>query len=590
MNLFLIAIYVFTPAAVLWLCRKITFLNKIGPVLLLYLLGIILGNSGLISLDTFKLQDTIVTILIPLAIPLMLFSSNFLRWNIKSALITLATGVFAVICSIIAGYFIFEPLIGKDPVIGSQMDKIAGMLAGVYTGGTPNLAAIKIMLDLPNETYIMLHSYDMAISLLYLTFVLSAGIGLFRKFLNHSSNPESDKSQSRSLSHSGSSPSYEATSNEFPDNPYKGFFKKSNLKQVSLVVGLSILIFAVAGGLSFVLPKNLQMAVVILTITSLGIAASFVKALEMSDAEKRERMMWMQRRVSKQTVNKWAGDFIRELQSVREKNLTLFSRVLSNEIERGIISHYNNSQNRLILLDYDGTLSAFKPKPEDAVPTIDIIKTLELLASDSRNTVVISSGRDHSTLDSWLGFLNIGLAAEHGALYKESGEWHKNNIPATWDEEILNILQQYVEKTPRSSLEVKETALVWHYRKVDAWLASMRVQQLISALVTPCTREHLQIMRGNKIIEVKHPDFTKGSEVNRLLKKKSYDFILAMGDDITDEDMFFSLPDTAFTVKIGTFSEYARYNLLNQTETLPFLNRLAGSGKRPQEQDSLKDG
>jgi len=131
---------------------------------------------------------------------------------------------------------------------------------------------------------------------------------------------------------------------------------------------------------------------------------------------------------------------------------------------------------------------------------------------------------------------------------------------------------------------------VWHYRKVDAWLASMRVQQLIGALVTPCTREHLQIMRGNKIVEVKHPNFTKGSEANRLLKKKSYDFILAMGDDITDEDMFFSLPESAITVKIGTFSEYARYNLLNQTETIPFLNRLAGSGKRPQEEDSLKDG
>ncbi len=277
MNLFLISIYVFTPAAVLWLCRKIAFLNKIGPVLLLYLLGIILGNSGLISLETFKLQDTIVTILIPLAIPLMLFSSNFLRWNIKSALITLATGVFAVICSIIAGYFIFEPLIGKDPVIGAQMDKIAGMLAGVYTGGTPNLAAIKIMLDLPNETYIMVHSYDMAISLLYLTFVLSAGIGLFRKFLNHSPKPESNKSQSKSLSHSGSSSNSKSPSDEFPDNPYKDFFKRSNLKQVSIAVGLSILIFAIAGGLSFILPKNLQMAVVILTITTLGIAASFIK-------------------------------------------------------------------------------------------------------------------------------------------------------------------------------------------------------------------------------------------------------------------------------------------------------------------------
>lgn len=277
MNLILITIYVFTPAAVLWLCRKVALLNKIGPVLLLYLLGIILGNSGLISLETFKLQDTIITILIPLAIPLMLFSSNFLRWNIKSALITLATGVFAVICSIIAGYFIFEPLIGKDPVIGAQMDKIAGMLAGVYTGGTPNLAAIKIMLDVPNETYITVHSYDMAISLLYLTFVLSAGIGLFRRFLNHNSGQGSLKSQSKIGSHSDTGSSSKNSSDEFPENPYRGFFTKSNLKQVTIALGLSLLIFAIAGGLSFLLPKNLQMAVVILTITTLGIAASFIK-------------------------------------------------------------------------------------------------------------------------------------------------------------------------------------------------------------------------------------------------------------------------------------------------------------------------
>lgn len=277
MNLLLIAIYVLTPAAVLWLCRKMPLLNKIGPVLLLYLCGIILGNSGLISEDTFKLQDLLVTIIIPLAIPLMLFSSNFLKWNIKSALITLATGVFAVICSVVAGYFIFEPLIGRDPVIGAQMDKIAGLLAGVYTGGTPNLAAIKIMLDVPNETYIMVHSYDMAVSLIYLTFVLSVGIGLFRRFLNNSPKGKKERHQTKSASQTALSPNSDPVSNEFSDNPYKGFFTKSNLKQVFVAVGLSLLIFAVAGGISFILPKNMQMAVVILTITSLGIAASFVK-------------------------------------------------------------------------------------------------------------------------------------------------------------------------------------------------------------------------------------------------------------------------------------------------------------------------
>ncbi|MHC1779484.1 MAG: DUF819 family protein [Bacteroidales bacterium] len=266
MNAFLILIYIFSPAGVLWLCRKIPFLNKIGPVLLLYLLGIILGNTPIVSEETFKLQDLLVTIIIPLAIPLMLFSSNFMKWDMKKAVMALVTGVIAVVCAIVAGYLIFEPLIGKDPVIGSQMNKIAGMLAGVYTGGTPNLAAIKIMLGVPNETYIMIHSYDMLISLLYLTFVLSAGIKIFRSFL--------DKGKEKKITDGDI---HDSLMPESELNPYKGFFKGSNLKDVGIAVSLSILIFAVAGGLSMVLPKSVQMVVVILTITTLGIAASFIK-------------------------------------------------------------------------------------------------------------------------------------------------------------------------------------------------------------------------------------------------------------------------------------------------------------------------
>ena len=312
---------------------------------------------------------------------------------------------------------------------------------------------------------------------------------------------------------------------------------------------------------------------------STQIAEAIVTALKMPQEQIQERMRWMQKKVSTQTVNKWANDFITELTSVRERNLSLYSRLLSSRVEKEIHENYDRSDKRLIILDYDGTLSSFKPKPEDAAPTPEIIETLKLLASDPKNRVIISSGRDHNTLEKWLGSLDIGLAAEHGAFYKSKGEWHKNSTPKEWDPEILSILNQFVEKTPRSSLEVKETALVWHYRKVDAWLASMRVEQLIGALITPCTRDHLQIMKGNKIVEVKHPDFTKGSEVNRLLKNNAYDFILAMGDDVTDEDMFFALPSDSFTIKIGTFSEYARFNLLNQTDTLPFLKKLADKRK-----------
>jgi len=309
---------------------------------------------------------------------------------------------------------------------------------------------------------------------------------------------------------------------------------------------------------------------------STQIEEAILKALKMPESEQQERMKWMQKRVSKQTVNKWAGDFIRDLKSIRERNTALFSKVLSIEYEEEIRIAYDNTKQRLIILDYDGTLSPFMPKPEDAAPSEEILETLRLLSSDKRNRVVISSGRDHNTLETWLGGLDIGLAAEHGAFFKEGSDWTKNSPPKEWEDEILQVMQQFVEKTPRSSLEVKETALVWHYRKVDAWLASIRVPQLIQALITPCTREHLQIMKGNKIVEIKYPEFTKGSEVNRLLKDKYYDFILAMGDDVTDEDMFNALPVGSYTIKIGTLSDSARFNLLNQTDTLPFLRRLAG--------------
>ena len=199
------------------------------------------------------------------------------------------------------------------------------------------------------------------------------------------------------------------------------------------------------------------------------------------------------------------------------------------------------------------------------------------LSKKAKNKVVISSGRDQETLEKWFGQLPITLAAEHGASYKEDGIWHKNlPINQTWDDEIIAILQTYVDRTPRSKMEIKETALVWHYRNVDGWLATLREQQLLIALIAPCSRQNLQIMRGNKIVEIKSPYHNKGTETHRLLNQNKYDFILAMGDDTTDEDIFRELPADSYTIKIGSISEVARYNLLSQTETLPFLKRLDG--------------
>jgi len=302
---------------------------------------------------------------------------------------------------------------------------------------------------------------------------------------------------------------------------------------------------------------------------------AILEALEMPEAEQLRKLRLMQKIVSIHTVNKWASDFVTELQVIKQKNDDLNNERLDESTFLKIQESYRQAEKSLFILDYDGTLTGFKNRPEDAIPSKELIDILTKLSKNPKNKVVISSGRDKSTLEKWFGKLSMTLAAEHGASYKENGEWHKN-LPLTqpWDEELITILQSFVDKTPRSRMEIKETTLVWHYRNVDGWLASLREQQLLIALITPCTRQNLQIMRGNKVVEIKSPYHNKGSEVRRILKNDSFDFILAMGDDTTDEDTFRELPTNAYTIKIGSISEIARYNLRSQTGTLPFLKRL----------------
>ena len=147
----------------------------------------------------------------------------------------------------------------------------------------------------------------------------------------------------------------------------------------------------------------------------------------------------------------------------------------------------------------------------------------------------------------------------------------------------------FVDRTPHSHLEIKETAIAWHYRESDAWLGSLRAQQLVSALVSICTRQKLQILQGNKVVEIKSPDYNKGSEVRRLLANKHYDFILAMGDDTTDDDMFQAVPQNAFTIKIGAVSETANYNLSVQSDVLHFLRAILGKQKMALADESSKN-
>lgn len=299
------------------------------------------------------------------------------------------------------------------------------------------------------------------------------------------------------------------------------------------------------------------------------------QALCMPEEEQLEALRAMQEVVSRGNVNAWSDDFFAELRASRERNLFLKAKQIDKDNLRKVTEAYAQASRRLLMLDYDGTLSPITRNPAKAAPTPQLLEMLAELAADPKNRVIICSGRDQKTLENWLGSLPVDMTAEHGAFYREKGTWHQTFEFALWDEDILQIMRRIANKTPRSHIEYKRTALVWHYREVDSWLAELRVNQLSTALLTPCSRKGLQIMRGRKIVEVKPADFNKGKEVQRLLAADTYDFILAMGDDVTDEDMFKVLPEHGISIKIGPFSENSKYFLPEQTQVLPFLMRLA---------------
>jgi trehalose 6-phosphate synthase/phosphatase len=306
------------------------------------------------------------------------------------------------------------------------------------------------------------------------------------------------------------------------------------------------------------------------------ITNALVEAIQMPIDEKESRLKNMQDIVSRQNINKWTTNFIVELQNIKEKRQQIRSKQLNINTINTIKDQYIAAKNRLIVLDYDGTLVPLVKKPQMAAPDNNLIMILKQLSADPGNKVVINSGRDPDTLDRWLGNLNLLLAAEHGAFYKEKGTWHENaQEKPTFGPEIYDILNYITDKTPGSHIETKKLSVVWHFRNCDAWLADMREKQLIDALMVPCSRYNLQIMKGNKVVEIKSPSIHKGIEVMRLVNEDNFDFILAMGDDITDEDMFHSLPSDTITIKIGIDSELARYNLKSPVESVAFLSELS---------------
>jgi trehalose 6-phosphate synthase/phosphatase len=306
------------------------------------------------------------------------------------------------------------------------------------------------------------------------------------------------------------------------------------------------------------------------------ICEAVAAAVAMPEAEQMTRLRRMQALLAHQNVDKWAADFLASLEAIHLKNLKLRTARLAPAHVREIQARYAQAAPRLLLLDYDGTLVPLRKQPEEATPDSGVREVLSRLGSDPRNTVVVCSGRDRDTLDLWLGDLPVRLAAEHGAFFKENGVWGglSAELPV-WSDDVLAVMERITNQTLGSRIEQKRTTLVWHYRNCDAWLADLREKQLIHTLMPLCSQHNLHIMRGNKVVEVKTANVNKGTEALRLLAERPYAFVLAVGDDVTDEDMFRVLPAEAVTIRVGDFSPAARYTVGSQADIVPLLNALA---------------
>ena len=292
------------------------------------------------------------------------------------------------------------------------------------------------------------------------------------------------------------------------------------------------------------------------------ISEAIREAIEMPVDEQVRRNKVMMQRLARYTIERWAKEFIKSLEGVKE--IQEFTRTRKVNITRmkQIITAYADTKKRILFLDYDGTLSGFKKNPEDAKPDEVLYSILKELSEDKNNTLVIISGRDKETLGRWFDpAWNIHFVAEHGVWIREpGGKWHMmEQIDNDWKESVQPLLEYYVDQTPGSFIEHKNFSLVWHYRKADPDLGLQRAWELKDELRTLTSNLNLEIMDGDKVLE----SINKGRAALHKMGDNTYDFILAVGDDWTDEFTFDAMPEDSYTIKVGTKTTKASYYIEN---------------------------
>jgi trehalose 6-phosphate synthase/phosphatase len=306
------------------------------------------------------------------------------------------------------------------------------------------------------------------------------------------------------------------------------------------------------------------------------VATALHQALQMPDSEQKSRMMALQKRLSRYTVERWAQDFMKGLQDARQPIVALSGKKITPKISDNLYESYISSENRLVLLDYDGTLVDFCNNPKDACPDNALYDLLDKIEADSNTELAIISGRGRDSIEPWFADKPYTLVTDHGVWLRRSGQWQQLEDPKTeWKEIIRPILENFVDRTPGTFIEEKDYSLAWHYRRAEHDLAEARTRELKILLTGLVAENGLSVLDGDKVVEVKNSAVSKGRAAAILTAGRNPDYIFAAGDDFTDEYMFEGLPENAHTVKVGTAETKARYYAANSRELKDLLQRFA---------------
>jgi trehalose 6-phosphate synthase/phosphatase len=307
----------------------------------------------------------------------------------------------------------------------------------------------------------------------------------------------------------------------------------------------------------------------------LEVSEALSTALEMPLVEQRSRLSYMQRRLADYDVLKWINDFLDCLKDTKKEQEALKVNVIKEATVQQILDDFSAAKRRCILLDYDGTLAPYQKLPSLAAPSNELMELLRELTSDEANHVIIISGRDAETLNKWLGHLPVHLVAEHGAMVRYKNEEWKETITVSteWKDQIRPLMQLFVDRCAGSFIEEKKSTLAWHYRNTYPELGFNRSRELRNSLLQLTANTSLQVIDGNKVLEVRTVGVDKGATATNMLVRIAPDFILCMGDDATDEDMFRTLKDRGYTIKIGRGNTAAQFTIVSQREVFPFLRK-----------------